>query len=101
MKKNEILEKARAEKSDEMEKFVQDKSLWCVFIVMVVCLIAFSIIRASNDERTNDLAVTVCSGVAAGNFYRFVKLRQKSYLFSAILLTVGAVTNLISFILVR
>ncbi len=99
MKKEDILKKAQEENTDEMEKFIQDKSMWWIFIVMVVCLIAFSIIRQENGQSTSDLTVTITSGVAAGNYYRFAKLRNKSNLLAAIFMTVGAIICLIFFIL--
>ena len=45
MKKEEILEKARAEQSDEMEQHFNDKSMLWIIIVLIVCCIVFSFTR--------------------------------------------------------
>lgn len=99
MKKEEILKKAREEGSDEMEKSVQDKSMWWVFIAMGICLIVFSLIRLENDQHPTDLAATICSGACAGFFYRYSKLRDRRNLFSAITTGISAVILVVLFIL--
>lgn len=98
MKKEEILAKAQEENSDEMKNFVQDKSMWWVFIAMGICLIAFSIIKQNMGQHTSDLTVTICAGACAGNIYRFAKLHSKKSLFGAIITGIGAVVCSIFFI---
>ena len=98
MKKEDILKKAREESSDEMEKFVQDKSMWWVFIAMGVCLIAFSLIRLENNQHPTDLAATISAGACAGFIYRYSKLRDGRNLFSAITTGICAVICLVLFI---
>lgn len=99
MKKEDILKKAQEEGSDEMEKSVQDKSMWWVFIAMGICLIVFSIIRLEYDQHPTDLSATICAGASAGCFYRFSKLHDKKNLFAAITTGICAVTCFILFII--
>lgn len=99
MKKEDILKKAREEGSDEMERFVRDKSMWWVFIAMGACLIVFSLIKLENDQHPTDLAATICAGACAGCFYRFSKLRDKRDLFGAITTGVCAVVCFVLFLL--
>lgn len=99
MKKEDILKKAREEGSDEMEKSVQDKSMWWVFIAMGVCLIVFSLIRLENDQSPDDLAATISAGACAGCSYRFSKLHDKRNLFAAITTGICAVILIVLFIL--
>lgn len=98
MKKEDILKKAREEGSDEMEKFVQDKSMWWVFIAMGVCLIAFSMVRSYNDQNPTDLAATISTGASAGCFYRYSRLHDNRNLFAAITTGICAVILIVLFI---
>lgn len=99
MKKEDILKKAREEGSDEMEKSVQDKSMWWVFIAMGICLIVFSLIRLENDQNPTDIAATINAGACAGSFYRYSKLRDGRNLFSAITTGICAVICIVLIIL--
>ncbi len=99
MKKEDILKKAREEGTDEMEKTVQDKSMWWVFIAMGVCLIVFSLIRLENDQHPTDLAATISAGASAGCFYRFSKLHDKRNLFAFITTGICAAVCIILFII--
>lgn len=98
MKKEEILKKAQEEGSDEMEKFVQDKSIWWGAVAMCFCLIAFTIIRRRIDQYTFDLTATIAAGVAAQNFYQYKKLHIKRNLLAGIFMAVGAVLCAIWFV---
>lgn len=99
MKKEEILKKAREEGSDEMEKSVQDKSMWWVFIAMGLCLIVFSLIRLENDQHPTDLAATISTGASAGFFYRYSRLHDGRNLFTAITTGICAIICIVLFIL--
>lgn len=99
MKKEDILKKAQEEGSDEMEKSVQDKSMWWVFIAMGVCLIVFSLIKLENDQDPTDLAATINAGACAGCFYRYSKLHDKRNLFASITTGICAVVCTILFIM--
>lgn len=76
MKKDEILEKARAEKSDEMEQHVNDKSMFFIIIAMFVCLCVFSFTRLVKDMPVEDYVVTLDISIAAGHFYRYGKTKK-------------------------
>ncbi len=98
MKKEEILKKAREEGSDEMEKFVQDHSMWWGAVAMGICLIAFTIIRRRIDQYTFDLTATISAGVAVQNFYQYKKLHIKRNLIAGIFMAVGSVLCAIWFV---
>lgn len=99
MEKEDILKKAQEEGFDEMEKSVQDKSMWWVFIAMGVCLIVFSLIKLENDQHPTDLAATISIGACTGCFYRFSKLHNSKDLFAAITTGLCAVVCAILFVL--
>lgn len=80
MKKEEILEKARAEKSDEMERHVNDKSMLPIFIAIFVCLCVFSLTRLTRELPFEDYMATLDISVATGHFYRYGKTKKKESL---------------------
>ena len=93
MKKEDILKKAREEGFDEMEKFVQNRSMWWGALIMCILLIVFSIIRRENGQCTFDLTATICAGVAVENFFQYAKLRSKQNLALGIIISVCAVLS--------
>lgn len=84
MRKDEILEKARAEKSDEMVQHVNDKSMFSIIIAMLVCLCVFSITRLTRELPCEDYMVTLDISIAAGHFYRYSKTKKKESLVIAV-----------------
>lgn len=84
MKKDEILEKAREEKVDEMEQHFNDKSMFAIIIAMFVCLCVFSITRLTREMPVEDYIATLDVSIAAGHFYRYSKMKKKESLASAI-----------------
>lgn len=80
MKKDEILEKARAEKSDEMEQFIQDKSMIWIIMAMFVCLCVFSYSKLERDMPIEDYAATLAIAASVGNIYRFIKTKRTHYI---------------------
>ena len=97
MKKEEILEKARAEQSDEMEHSVQSSSMWCGAVIMAVFLLVFSIIRRMNDQISYDLTATVCAGVAAENLFQYKKLGKKKNLAFGLAMSAASVLSVVWF----
>lgn len=91
MNKEEILAKAQAEKKDEMESFITDRSMRWTYIVMVMSAGIFTIIRSLHDLPIMDLCCTVCFSVAAGHIYRFVKTREKFYIIIGLVMAVMGV----------
>ncbi len=77
MTREEILAKAQQEQNDEMEIRVRDQSMRWTYLAMVLTAAIFAFIRGERGEPMMDLCVTVCSSVAAGQLYRFVKTRDK------------------------
>jgi cell division GTPase FtsZ len=84
MDKDEILKKAQAEKHDEREVQVKDKSMMWSYIVMVLVAAIFSFIRSEQGLPMMDLTATVSASVCAAMTYRFIKTKDKSYLLVAL-----------------
>jgi hypothetical protein len=85
MNKEEILKKAQAEKRDEREVQVKDKSMMWSYIVMVLMATVFSIIRSEQGLPIMDLSATCMASVCASMTYRFIKTKDKSYLLVALI----------------
>lgn len=85
MKKEEILEKARAEKKDEMENAVRDRSAVWMTIAMTVAA-GFFVCMREEGEPIMDLTATVCFSTMVCCIYRFIKLKQIWYLIMGIVL---------------
>lgn len=96
MKKEEILAKARKEKTDEREKFVHDRSgVWAVVATAVAA--AFFICVHDEGEPIMDLTAVVCFSTTVSLGYRFVKLKQVRYLVMAIMMAALTVFSVIRF----
>jgi Na+/H+ antiporter NhaB len=97
MNKDEILRKAQAEKNDEREQQVRDKSMMCSYIVMVLVAAMFSFIRSEQGLPIMDLTATVSASCCATLTYRYVKTKQKSELFLALVMLFVAIVATIRF----
>ncbi len=86
MKKDEILAKAREEKSDEMENFIQDKSMIWIILAMFICLCVFSYTRLERNMQIEDYAATLNIAASVGCLYRFAKAKQRKNLILGIIL---------------
>ena len=84
MKKEDILKMAQAEKNDEMEQYVNDKSMYFIFIVMFLCLSIFAFTRFADGLRIEDYIATLDLSISAGHFYRYSKTKKKEHLIAAI-----------------
>lgn len=85
MSKEEILTRAKNEKIDEMEAQFRDKSIKWTYLTMVLAAGIFAFVRAQRDQSIADLCATVCASVAAGQFYRYIKIKDKQYLIMAVI----------------
>ncbi|MDE7230249.1 MAG: hypothetical protein K2N56_07195 [Oscillospiraceae bacterium] len=90
MKKDEILKKARAEQSDEMELAVRDRSAVWMAIAMVI-VAGFFVCMRGEDEPIADLGATVCFSTAVCMIYRFIRLKKLYYLIMGIVLAAATV----------
>ena len=97
MDREEILRKAQNENNDEMEVQIRDKSMKWTYISMVIAAGVFSFARDMKGYPIMDLAATTSISVAAGNFYRYVKCRDKSNLIIAVIMVVVFVVSTIRF----
>lgn len=96
MKKEDVLKKARAEKSDEMEKVVRDRSAVWMALAMVIAAGFFVCMRDENAPIM-DLAATVCFSTAVCCIYRFIRLKSVYYLILGIVLAAMTVFATIRF----
>lgn len=96
MKKEEILKKARAEKSDEMENAVRDRSAVWMAVAMAIAA-GFFVCMRGEDEPVADLAATVCFSVAVCMIYRFIRLKKLYYLIAGIVVGAVAVFSTVRF----
>lgn len=99
MDKKEILEKAQAEKIDEREVFIADKSLRWTYIAMALAVGVFMIVRSIRDLPIADLCATICLSVGAGHLYRFVKTREKWYLIMTVAMLFFGTLSVVEFFL--
>lgn len=95
MNREDILKKAQAEKKDERELQIRDKSMIFSYVAMVIAAGLFSVIRSEQGLPMMDLTATVSFSVSANFVYRFVKTKEKSYLFlSVVMIAVGIVSTI-------
>lgn len=96
MKKEDVLKKAQAEKSDEMEKVVRDRSAVWMALAMVIAA-GFFVCMRNENAPIMDLAATVCFSTAVCCIYRFIRLKSVYYLILGIVLAVMTVFATIRF----
>lgn len=96
MKKEDILKKARAERSDEMENAVRDRSAVWMTIAMTIAA-GFFVSMRGEDEPISDLTATVCFSVAVCMIYRFIRLKKVYYLIAGIVVAALAVFSTVRF----
>ena len=99
MDKEDILRKAQKEGNDEMEIQIRDKSMKWTYVSMVIAACIFSFIRDMQDYPMMDLTATVSVSVAVGNFYRYVKCRDKTNLLIAVVMFLVFILSTIRFIM--
>lgn len=96
MKKEEILKKAQAEKSDEMEKVVRDRSAVWMALAMVIAAGFFICMREENAPIM-DLTATVCFSTTVCCIYRFVRLKSVHYLIMGLVFAALTVFSTVRF----
>lgn len=99
MDREEILKKAQAEKQDELEIHVKDKSMLWSYIAMVIAAAVFSFIRSEQGLPMMDLTATVSFSVFANQMYRFVRTKERQYLLIAVIMAVVAVIATVRFMM--
>jgi len=97
MKKEEILEKGRAENRDEREDAVRDQSIRWTFMTMVLLSAVFAYLRAAQGQTMMDLTVVVCGSVSVSFLYRFFKTKRKELLLLGLVVLACAVIALVRY----
>ncbi len=78
-----------------MEVQIRDKSIKWTYISMVIAVGVFSFIGDMKGYPIMDLVATTSISVAVGNFYRYIKCRDKSNLVITIIMVVVFVVSTI------
>ena len=97
MKKEEILEKGRAENKDERDVAIRDQSIRWTFMTMVLLSAIFAYLRAAKGQTMMDLTVVVCASVSVSFLYRFFQTKRVDLLVLGIVLFLCAVVALVRF----
>jgi hypothetical protein len=97
MNKDEILKKAQSEKNDEREIQVKDKSMMWSYIVILLVAAIFSFIRSEQGLHTMDFYATVSASACAAMTYRFINIKEKVYLFYALIMLIVAIMATVRF----
>ncbi len=101
MDRDEILKRAQQEKHDEMEIQVKDQSMKWTYIAMVLAAAVFFVIRDRQGLPMMDLCATVSISVCIGQFYRYIRTRERSCLFIAVLMLAVSVMAAVRFFMGR
>lgn len=96
MNKDDVLKKAQAQKSDEMEKVVRDRSAVWMTLAMVIAAGFFVCMREENAPIM-DLTATVCFSTTVCCIYRLFRLKQVYYLILGLVLAVMTVFAAVRF----
>ncbi|MDE5779565.1 MAG: hypothetical protein K2I10_13860 [Lachnospiraceae bacterium] len=97
MNKEEILKKAQKEGNDEMETQMKDRSMRWTYIAMVIAAAVFSFIRDKQGYPIMDITAIVSISVCVGQFYRFIKSKDNSFLIIAMVMLVVSIASTIRF----
>ena len=101
MTREEILEKSRKEnkKGDEMGKKILRDAMKYSYLAMILAAALFAWVRLERGDPVSDLPAICCFSVFANFLYRFIKTKEKSDLFVAVLLLAAAIAATIRFFL--
>ena len=97
MDREEILKMAQAEKYDEQELQIKDKSMTFSYVVIVITAAIFSFIRSQQWLPMMDLTATVAASVCATSTYRFIKTRKREYFLIALTMIIVAIISTVRF----
>ncbi|MCI8281267.1 MAG: hypothetical protein HFI76_06145 [Lachnospiraceae bacterium] len=97
MNKEEILSAAQKEGTDEREVQIKDKSIKWTYLSMVIAAAIFSFLRENQGYPIMDLTATVSFSVCIGQFYRYIKGKDKLSLLLAVIMLAVAIFATIRF----
>ena len=97
MRKEEILEKGRAENRDEREDAIRDQSVRWTFMTMVLLSAVFAYLRAAQGQTMMDLTVVVCGSVSVSFLYRFFRTKRKELLLLGLVVLACAAIALVRY----
>lgn len=94
MNRDEILKRSRVDNAagDERDKAFATKGAVVSFVSMIAITAAYSFVKSRFlGESTQDFIAIIWLGIAIGNFYQYIALRQRRHLgFGIIWLICGA-----------
>ncbi len=98
MKKEEILEKARAE-DDEMEQIMMAQSLGISTIIIPILCIIFIIIRIIHSEYiVSDLVAITFAQLSMSQLYQSIKMKNKILFVTGIIAIILTIVFTVGFI---
>ena len=98
MKKEEILEKARAE-DDEMEQIMMAQSLGISTIIIPILCIIFIIIRIIHSEYiVSDLVAITLAQLSMSQLYQSIKMKKKILFVTGIIAIILTIVFTVGFI---
>lgn len=98
MKKEEILEKARAE-DDEMEQIMMAQSLGISTIIIPILCIIFIIIRIIHSEYiVSDLVAITLAQLSMSQLYQSIKMKNKILFVTGIIAIILTIVFTVGFI---
>lgn len=95
MEKQEILQKAQAENKDEMEIYINYKSMLLVFILTEILAVVFAFNSVISGGRMTSYLILVNAPLGAGFLFRYIKTKKNFNLImfiSCVILTAGFLT---------
>ncbi|SEN51905.1 hypothetical protein SAMN04488134_101269 [Amphibacillus marinus] len=91
----EILKKARQEKTDEREEYIKNKAFNIGWISVSAIILVLILLRLLNNESANDLLMIIMAQTAASSFYQYAYMRdRKIYLVAGIISTIAVLLSL-------
>ncbi len=100
MNKDEILKKARDEKTDEGLENASYKGLSLGYKIFLILILVFIIINFIADKFSHDLICLLWAFIAAENYTRYKFTKEKSYKSSLIASLIISVASFINYIIV-
>lgn len=95
MNKEEILEKARLEKDDELINHINNKALLLIVMLTVFLTVSTAVRKVLNGEPAAEYFVIANAPLAAGFLYRFLKTKKNPVmLFITLTLTVFGIVGM-------
>ncbi|GGL50746.1 DUF6442 family protein [Sporolactobacillus putidus] len=95
MKKDEILEKSRAEKLDEREEHIDDESFIYSFLGVLIVSVLITVWNTIHGKPYSDIGAIICGAIASASLFKYKQNKRKRSLFAGILASSASISCLI------